>query len=77
MAKTKFRSRTLYWIAGFLAGTVVGTIVYFTWYPKAISLTTPAVIGAAIALWWGERKGKIRSLDEENRPISLFDDSQK
>jgi hypothetical protein len=77
MAKNKFRSRTLYAIAGYLVGTVVGTIVYFAWYPKAVSLTSPALLGGAIALWWGERKGKIRSLDEENRPISLFDDSEK
>ena len=77
MPKTKFRSRALYAIVGYLAGTLVGTILYFAWRPRVAILSTPALLGASLALWWGERKGKIRSIDEENRPISLFDKSDQ
>ena len=33
--------------------------------------TAPTVV-MVVALWWGERKGRIPTREEEERPITLF-----
>ena len=65
-------SRAKYGVGGWVAGSMAGLIPYLTWKHEWSLLYMPALTGIILALWWGERKGRIPSRDEAARPITLF-----
>lgn len=66
--------RSTYALIGGALGTLVGFILAFLLgrHREGTLVPLSGILGMSLTLWWGERKRRIPSVDEENRPITLF-----
>lgn len=58
--------RVLYALAGWGIGTLIAWLAFGT---RAMTF---GGVGAGIAVWLGERSGRLKPAHQLNRPISLF-----
>jgi hypothetical protein len=68
----RLNERVIYAVVGWVSGIALGFLLYLTWRPYEIFLTFFPFVGMASALLYGDRRGKIPTSDEINRPIELF-----
>jgi hypothetical protein len=57
---------------GWICGLAVALLIYFAWKPDDLMLVYAPLSTTALALWYGESRGKIPSAEEANRLITLF-----
>jgi len=72
MDSRKLRSRSTYALVGLASGAAIAVLMYAIGNRVPPFLTSLPIIGMVLALWWGERRGRIPTVDEENRPTTLF-----
>ena len=65
-------SRAVYGVMGWIGGMAVGLLLYFAWKPDEYLLVALPLTSMALALAYGESSGRIPTVDEERRPITLF-----
>lgn len=65
-------SRAVYGVMGWIGGMAVALLLYFAWKPDEYLLVSLPLTSMVLALWYGESSGRIPTVEEDNRPITLF-----
>ena len=68
--------RILYALIGAAAGSVIGLLLHVLGVPPVLS-TQCGMIGALLARWYAERRGKVPTAEELHRPTSLFGNADR
>jgi hypothetical protein len=65
--------RIAYGLVGYSIGSLILLVFWaFTGKFKILSLLTLGNSFGAFFVYWAERKGKVKSIEEINRPLTLF-----
>ena len=74
MNRKFWSKRSTYAVVGYGIGLAIGLVIMFFlgWKHVGTLLTVPPLLGMVVALWWAEGKGLIPSVEDENRPVTLF-----
>jgi hypothetical protein len=64
--------RAIYGVMGWVCGMALGLLLYFIWKASEFLLTFPPLAGMVLALCYSESTGRIPTVEEVRRPISLF-----
>lgn len=64
--------RVMYGLVGYGIGTAIVWVAHGgRHFGNAANI---GIVGGSVAIWLGERSGRLKPLEEVNRPISLFPD---
>jgi hypothetical protein len=65
--------RAVYLLAGYGVGSLIALALWlFTGKLKVLPLFVLGNTLGALFTWWAERSGKVKSIEEINRPLTLF-----